>query len=43
LNYLDSELNGADESQLILSNRGLPTPTIVYGYNSKDEFTIVLT
>lgn len=39
LNYLDSELNGAEESQLVFFGAiGLPTPTIVeYGYNSKDE------
>ena len=39
LNYLDSELNGADESQLVFFGAiGLPTPTIVeWGYNSKDE------
>ncbi|AWG20476.1 hypothetical protein FFWV33_02490 [Flavobacterium faecale] len=39
LNYLDSELNGADESQLVFFGAiGLPTPTVVeYGYNSKDE------
>lgn len=39
LNYLDSELNGADESQLVFFGAiGLPKPTLVeYGYNSKDE------
>ena len=39
LNYLDSELNGADESQLVFFGAiGLPTPTIVeFGFNSKDE------